>query len=161
MKAISLWQPWASLVATGAKKIETRSWPTRHRGPLAIHAAKRYPKKFQALENQEPFYSALRPGGIYKYPSFSCGAVVAICKLEDILFITKKGLHAFTTKYGGLSYNPEPKLPLPTEQEFVFGDYTPGRFAWILGDVQSLPKSIPAKGNQGLWELEGVAFNGT
>lgn len=39
MKAITLWQPWASLVATGAKIIETRSWGTRHRGPIAIHAA--------------------------------------------------------------------------------------------------------------------------
>ena len=40
MKAISLWQPWASLVATGAKTYETRSWPTKYRGPLVICAAK-------------------------------------------------------------------------------------------------------------------------
>lgn len=40
MKAITLTQPWASLVACGAKKIETRSWRTHHRGWIAIHAAK-------------------------------------------------------------------------------------------------------------------------
>lgn len=40
MKAITLTQPWATLVAIGAKRIETRSWATRYRGPLAIHAAK-------------------------------------------------------------------------------------------------------------------------
>jgi len=40
MKALTLWQPWASLVATGAKRIETRSCVTKYRGPLAIHAAK-------------------------------------------------------------------------------------------------------------------------
>ena len=39
--AISLWEPWASLMATGAKTIETRGWATRHRGPLLICAAKR------------------------------------------------------------------------------------------------------------------------
>src|SRR6266478_115294 len=40
MKALSLWQPWASLIYDGRKTIETRSWEMRHRGPLAIHAAK-------------------------------------------------------------------------------------------------------------------------
>jgi len=41
MKAWSLWQPWASLVYDERKKIETRHWELFHRGPLAIHAAKR------------------------------------------------------------------------------------------------------------------------
>jgi len=41
MRAITLWQPWASLMALGYKKIETRSWSTKYRGPLLIHAAKR------------------------------------------------------------------------------------------------------------------------
>lgn len=43
MKALTLWQPWASLIALGIKRIETRSWSTNYRGPLAIHAAKRPP----------------------------------------------------------------------------------------------------------------------
>jgi hypothetical protein len=38
MKGLTLTQPWATLVAIGAKRIETRSWPTRYRGLLAIHA---------------------------------------------------------------------------------------------------------------------------
>jgi activating signal cointegrator 1 len=41
MKAISLWQPWASLWFTDSKIHETRHWSTRHRGPLYVHAAKR------------------------------------------------------------------------------------------------------------------------
>lgn len=40
-KTITLWQPYATLVATGIKQYETRSWPTNYRGPLLIHAAKR------------------------------------------------------------------------------------------------------------------------
>ena len=39
MKTLSLTQPWASLVVSGAKRYETRSWRTNYRGPLAIHAA--------------------------------------------------------------------------------------------------------------------------
>ena len=41
MKAISFWQPWATAIAAGVKKIETRGWQTAYTGPLAIHAAKR------------------------------------------------------------------------------------------------------------------------
>ncbi len=43
MKAITLWQPWASLLACGAKIYETRSWATNYRGPIAIHAAAKHP----------------------------------------------------------------------------------------------------------------------
>lgn len=43
MKALSLWQPWGSLIATGAKKFETRSWATNYKGPLLICASKRKP----------------------------------------------------------------------------------------------------------------------
>lgn len=42
MKVISLLQPWASLVILGHKKIETRSWNTKYRGDLLIHASKRW-----------------------------------------------------------------------------------------------------------------------
>jgi hypothetical protein len=40
MKALTLYQPWASLIRDGRKPIETRSWPTDYRGILAIHAGK-------------------------------------------------------------------------------------------------------------------------
>ena len=41
MKALTIWQPWASLLVSGQKKYETRSWATAYRGPIAIHAAMR------------------------------------------------------------------------------------------------------------------------
>jgi hypothetical protein len=41
LKAITLLQPWASLLAAGIKTIETRSWNTNHRGPLLIHASQK------------------------------------------------------------------------------------------------------------------------
>ena len=40
MRALSLHQPWASLIFDGRKNIETRSWEMLYRGPLAIHAAR-------------------------------------------------------------------------------------------------------------------------
>jgi ASCH domain len=41
MKIISIRQPWASLIASGAKDVENRTWPTRYRGPILIHASQR------------------------------------------------------------------------------------------------------------------------
>ena len=40
LKAITLYEPWASLMAIGAKRNETRGCRTSHRGDIAIHAAK-------------------------------------------------------------------------------------------------------------------------
>ena len=44
MKALTLTQPWASLMELGQKEVETRSWYTGYRGELVIHAAKGFPK---------------------------------------------------------------------------------------------------------------------
>ena len=41
MKAVSLWQPWASLIVHGIKGVETRGYPTNVRGRVAIHATKK------------------------------------------------------------------------------------------------------------------------
>lgn len=40
MKALSVKQPWANLIASGTKTIETRLWPTDYRGPLLIVSSK-------------------------------------------------------------------------------------------------------------------------
>ena len=39
MRALSVRQPWASLIAWGEKTVECRSWSTKYRGPLLIHAS--------------------------------------------------------------------------------------------------------------------------
>lgn len=56
-RCISLWQPWATLIAIGEKKIETRSWNPYYRGWMAIHAAKT--KKALPKCQEEPFKSSL------------------------------------------------------------------------------------------------------
>jgi len=82
MKAISLWEPWATAIAIGAKKIETRSWATSYRGPLAIHAAK--------LASHAPgiYAPLLRPvfaaAGITEFRHLAFGCVVATCRVVDV-----------------------------------------------------------------------------
>jgi hypothetical protein len=162
MKALTLIQPFASLVAIEAKLNETRSWPTNYRGPLAIHAAKHFPEDYQGLCFFEPFRSILAKAGFITLNrtylgdhNFPLGCVVAICKLLDCRYILKPGQ---------LYLDPEIKpFILPEEPELSFGDYTPGRFVFSLSEIQQLANPIPARGYQKLWEWAsydyGVALN--
>lgn len=132
MKAISLWQPWATLIAIGAKQFETRSWDTNYRGPLAIHATKRTanPDEWATAINK-----ALSDAGLGWYgQELPYGCVVCTVELVDCL-PTSEAV----------------KLPRLEGDEWLFGDYTPGRFAWRLANVQPVA-NVPAVGRQGLWE---------
>ena len=59
MKALTLTQPWATLVAVGENSIETRSWGTSYRGPLAIHSAKGFPRDARELCRMSPYRGVL------------------------------------------------------------------------------------------------------
>lgn len=135
MRTITLTQPWASLVAIGAKTIETRNWYTPHRGPLAIHAAKGYPDWAAAFTDDLEHVSAEEYG--FELPLLPFGEIVAICRLVDCL-----------------PTNRPDRIPGLTSQERDFGDFTHGRFAWVLADIEALPRSIPARGALGLWDWD-------
>lgn len=131
--ALSLTQPWASLMAIGAKKIETRSWSTSYRGLVAIHASKGFPKDAKDLVLHDPdFIRALGHGYIYTLDKLPLGAIIAVGKLVDC-----KPTEVARLTIGGW--------------ERIFGDYSEGRYAWIFEDVRRLPEPIPAKGSLGLW----------
>lgn len=159
MRCLTLTQPWAQLVAIGAKKIETRSWSTLYRGPLAIHAAKGLGpvggvSGLIDVCSGEPFLSVLKAAGIIeggiRKDRLPLGAIVAVCNLVDCMVILETGLITANGVF------PKTAQPLPSDQECTFGDYSPGRYAWLLCDVQALPEPIPAKGALGLWEPDLV-----
>lgn len=142
MKALTLTQPWATLVALGEKSIETRSWPTQYRGLLAIHAAKCFRKssfKHDGIFNQEPFRSSLRPSGNYSYPELDAGNVLCVCRLcgcsrtEDIM-----------QQIGGLE---------SFRKEAEFGNYAPRRYGFSLA-LEYRVKPVAVNGHLGLWEID-------
>ena len=126
MKVLSLKQPWAMLVAMGVKRIETRSWATKYRGPLLIHASQRVDK---LVCKKEPFCKYIKAEGL------PVGAIIASCRLIDCVLIDEN----FRNKVMAMG------------DEFYFGDYSIGRYAWILDDMKMLDKPVPAKGQLGLW----------
>ena len=143
MKALTLTQPWATLVAIGAKRIETRSWSTNYRGPLAIHAAKSFPKWAREFTTEPVCYNAVRLD--LKTGGYPLGMVIATCRLVDCLP---------TEAYRCMPGVFEEYHELDTPQEQAFGDYSPNRFAWVLEGIVALPEPIPAKGALGLWEWD-------
>ncbi len=152
MKALTLWQPWASLVALGEKKIETRSWSTTYRGVLAIHAAKAFTGEHMELCSKQPFLTALKPAlAQYRIPfHFPRGSIVAVCELSDCLAILSEERYLVPPEY--TDHRHRVLLP-PHDPEFSFGDYTPGRFAWILSNIRALERPIPCRGYQQLWSV--------
>lgn len=145
MKILTLTQPWATLMAIGEKRIETRGWRTKYRGPIAIHAA----KGFQADNCRAlcfrpgPIQQALARHGVESTAQLSAvtGHIVAVVDLVDIC-CTDLDLSLMATRslYG-----------IPEEPRF--GDYGPGRFAWITRDVRRLATPIPFCGSLGLRDL--------
>lgn len=145
MKIISIIQPWATLIALGEKKIETRSWRTKHRGELAIHSSKKIDKKICRLE---PYRSTLAKYG-YSENNLPVGVILATCNLSDCLKVLRDvGTSAALDDWHSVSGN-----------EYMFGDFSEGRFAWKLTDVEMLKDPIPAKGQLGLWESKVNIFS--
>src|SRR5207245_1453211 len=83
MRCLSLIQPYATLVAIGAKPIDTRSWKTDYRGPLAIHASVGFPRDYRILCDLEPFHRVLEAAGIRSWRELPLGAVLCSCRLAD------------------------------------------------------------------------------
>lgn len=176
MKVLTLWQPWASLIAAGVKTIETRSWRTSYRGPVAIHAGARFhtgawpPGLLAAVDDL---------CGIANYPAaLPRSAVVTVVDLADCA--PMGGPYSFRT---GIVEGDDGDLPGqdvlvvhepigfgepdglgrrlildrsggPTEDlsdQLDLGHFEPGRSGWMLENNRPLVAPVPASGKLGLW----------
>lgn len=159
VKAITLWQPWASLIAAGVKTIETRSWraPSALIGErIAIHAAAKRPDEGEEYGTGWWWtWDSFGPGVIIeqrtgRQAAAPLGAVVATAVLTECAQVT-----------GGTDCAGRPWLaggPFSVDlDQLPFGDYTPGRWAWLLDDIEPLTEPIPAKGAQRVWNWQAAA----
>ena len=161
IKAITVNQPYASLLAVGVKKYETRGWYTNYRGLIAIHAGlKSYKTWAFTSKPLEPFVNALKHyvDGFNKgltAPILPYGAVIAIAKLVGCWEIesVKKYEYAAMLKGNIIEHI--------KDDELLFGNWSPNRYAWEMANVNMLSEPIPIKGKQGLWNWEmpdGIAI---
>lgn len=127
MKALTISQPFASMIADGEKFIENRTWYTPYRGTLAIHAG----KGLQYLDREE----------LAKYPSGAIVAVaslVACLRIDDIMHKSR-----FTGSPNGSSRS---------WKEIADHVHAEGPWCWVLEDVTKCDEPIAARGAQGIWE---------
>lgn len=129
MKVLSLIEPWATLIKERKKFIETRSWKTSYRGELYIHASS---KKINKRDSHTIKLLELIPN-----VSMGYGNILCKCKLVDCLYMDQKFLDEIKSK----------------EQEFLCGEYSIGRYAWILEDIEPITP-IPAKGHLNIWNYQ-------
>lgn len=127
MKVLSLYQPYAQIIKSGIKKIETRSWKTNYRGKLYIHASMTKLKK-EDKENKK--LMALVGDADMDY-----GTIICECDLVDCIEMTEDFIA---------------QLKVNNPDEYNSGFYSPGRYAWILDNVK-ICDPIKAKGHLGIW----------
>lgn len=141
MKAITLYQPWASAIACGLKTHETRSWRTSFRGSIAIHAAQRVPRKIR----DEPQYWML-----YQHVMDSCDEDLRDLPTSCIVTV---GVVADCVPTEAVTCKMSPYPFEISKHELDFGDYSPGRFAWRLSMIPKKFDPIPCAGHQGIWDI--------
>lgn len=142
MKVITVWQPWATLLVAGKKKCETRSWKTNYRGEILIHAGKK-----------NVLYGArLMPSGAWgkakasliefanRADIFPTGAIIGKANLINCVYIDGQICRLIKEQH---------------PDEYMFGDFTPGRYAWVMENAVFFDDPILASGKQGVWNWEG------
>ncbi len=141
MKAISLWQPWASLVAAGVKTYETRSWvPSLSiKGQRIAICSAKTTKGF-------PLASARLEVLIFR--SYRC-----------CLSTLPLGTVVATAVVAGWERTESVRARIATElDEIAGGDYSDGRWAWKLTDVRPVRDTVPVRGAQGIFNLPADAL---
>lgn len=130
MIALTVRQPWATMIALGLKNCENRTWETSYRGPLAIHAGKGMTKaeyedaldfgcqalgNVQWLDNPE-----------LKSEALPRGAIIAVADLYAI----------------------SDQMPSP----WYLG-WSSGQLGWFFRNVRRVAKPVACKGALGLWPV--------
>lgn len=125
-RALTISQPYASLIASGEKWIENRHWTTHYRGPLLIHAG----QGTQYLTKRE----------LLEYPT----GIIAIAELTACFRLADVDRLKFRLSRVGLT-------PADVKQH----EHTEGPWCWLLQDVRKLDKPIPCRGRQNIWFWNG------
>jgi hypothetical protein len=85
------------------------------------------------------------------------GAAIALVDLVDCLPVTNAGdghhpnIHRIFHAADGLWRSPVEGPASNITDQLPYGDFTPGRYGWLLDSIRPLPEPVPVKGRQGLW----------
>lgn len=126
MKAVTIKEPWATLIIEGYKKYEFRSWKINYRGKILIHAGLTLEKD---MEERFTEYNL----------NYKCGYIIGEAKLVDCILVDEK-FNEKLKKVNSLVYAKSNHVE---------------KYAWKLENIKKYDKPIPCKGKLGLWNYEG------
>jgi activating signal cointegrator 1 len=134
VRCLSLWQPWASLMACGAKFIETRGWNTKVRGEIYIHAG----------ATKTPIREML------KAPSWWIAQVEEALDVCADKWLTDLPYGALIGKGNLISTSPVEWWEQHYPEQLPFGDFKEGRYGHFYERLAAI-EPIPWKGSQGFF----------
>lgn len=142
-------QPWATALVSGDKLVETRSFNTKHRGPLLIHASLGWTKEcYMTLSRlQHDGFLPHNANAAKKKEDVGLpfGAIIGVVNLTETFQFGKDRSIEYIK---GLSMD-------AVNKELSLGDWESGRWGWLCKDPVMFKTPIPAKGNLGIWNWEG------
>lgn len=161
-KVLTLWEPWATLVVHGIKKIETRPRPTSwtiEKGTYLIHAAKKWTREQDNLctyhnafrINLNEILDCIKIGRPYWKQYFDFGHIIGSVEIKECCIIHNDNEHLYNTPRIYSDYGNE-LYQVIKEPELSLGNYEDGRYAWILENQRVLKNPIPYKGGQGYYQ---------
>lgn len=121
MKALSIKEPWASLIVNGYKEYEFRSWKMSYRGKVLIHASKTIEK-----EEKQKFDE-------YNL-EYSKGEIIGCATITDCILVD--------SNFDKILRNKNSK---------VYGNIHTNLYAWKLENIEKYDHKIKATGKLGLW----------
>jgi hypothetical protein len=140
-QAITLTEPWASLVVLLLKRYETRGWPTRFRKTLFVHAAKGMPRYAREAVCTSPFLEDLTAAfhvdtasQVLEVLDARRGHIIGQCEI--------RGCHRSEDVRGTLS-----------DRECAYGDYSDDRYAFAIERAVAFDSFIPCRGMLGIWTV--------
>ena len=128
MKALTIKQPWATLIQKGYKKYEFRTWKTNYRGDVLIHAGKGVDKC--ALEKLKDLN--------LEYP---IGVVLCKATITDCIEL-----------------NPQVNNKINESNPLIYGEKNRVGYAWKLENIRVINSDKEVKGKLSFWEIDEKIF---
>ena len=126
MKALTIKQPWASLIIEGYKKYEFRSWKTNYRGKILIQAG---------LSLEKDMKERFKDYNL----EYKLGYIIGEAEIVDCILVDEE--------FNESLRNIDP---------IVYGRSNHvENYAWKLENIKKYDNPIPCKGKLGLWNYEG------
>ena len=127
MKVLTIKQPWATLIAEGLKKYEFRTWNTKYRGKILIHAG----LSCDSLAMKKLFTKE------FNYPN---GAIIAEAEIVDVIKVDE-------------AFRQQLKRENAQVYENIIMDHTWQGYAFKLANIKKI-KPIEIKGKLGFWNYD-------